>query len=219
MTKNHQAIWSTWSCINTDTVCRDHMHTHTHSSEKSVSIDSWVWMCWFACIYSLSVCVCVGVCQCVCVFWKSSSTRTSALLINYNSDKLALSNHPPSPWISHQSHPIRHGWWLQPPIRVRQGREDTQGTLTLLRVEMNPDWTDAGLGTACHILINLNKQKLTQQGLNNYSSFTGHIKSSWLVVSSLLTSCKWLIKHHAASASLLLMESVSGSLMCRDRSL
>lgn len=109
----------------------------------------------------VSVCVCVGVCRCVCVIWKSSSTRTSALLINYNSDKLALSNHPPSPWISHQSHPIRHGWWLRPPIRVRQGTEDTQGTLTLLRLEMNPDWTIAGLGTACHILINLNKQKST----------------------------------------------------------
>jgi len=145
------------------------MHIHTPRCNVCVSIKSWVWTCWFACVCRLSVCVCVGVClcQCVRVIWKSSSTRTSALLINYNSDKLALSNHPPSPWISHQSHPIRHGWWLRPPIRVRQGTEDTQGTLTLLRVEMNPDWTSAGLGTACHILINLNKQKSTNYGLHN----------------------------------------------------
>lgn len=161
------------------------MHMHTPQWKVSVSVKSWVWVYCLHAFIRVSVCVCVGVCQCVCVFWKSSSTRTSALLINYNSDKLALSNHPPSPWISHQSHPIRHGWWLRPPIRVRQGREDTQGTLTLLRVEMNPDWTDAGLGTACHILINLNKQKWTYQNLNDYSFNRSYKKYS--------TSCEFSV--------------------------
>lgn len=140
---------------------------YTHTPVKSLSPSSHECECvGVHAFLHVSLCVCVGVCQYMRVFWKSSSTRTSALLINYNSDKLALSNHPPSPWISHQSHPIRHGWWLQPPIRVRQGREDTQGMLTLLRVEMNPDWTEVGLGTACHILIKLNKQKLTYKCLN-----------------------------------------------------